>query len=130
MRFIAGIDTAPVVSTFEITLPANPAAQPVVTYQPRPQFPASERDLALLVPRTLSSAIVSDASSETAGSDLEELELFDLYEGKGIPDGTRSLAYRLRFRSRKRTLKDKEVDRSVRTVLKRLEEDFGVKARG
>jgi len=115
---------------FEVTLPAEPTAPPVVTYQPRPQFPASERDVALLVPRSTPSATISKAISEAAGNDLERLELFDVYEGEGIPEGTRSLAYRLRFRSRKRTLKDKEVDRSVRTVLKRLEEDFGVKARG
>ena len=47
-----------------------------------------------------------------------------------MPEGLRSLAFRLRFRSPTRTLKDKQVDKSVAVVLKRLEEDLGVEARG
>ena len=52
-----------------------------------------------------------------------------MYEGEGVADGARSLAFRLRFRSRKRTLKDKEVDKATRAVLARLEE-MGVGSRG
>ena len=62
--------------------------------------------------------------------DLEALEVFDLYVGEGIPEGVRSVAFRLRFRSIKKTLKDKQVDKNMSAVLKRLEEDLGVEARG
>ena len=114
----------------EVIRSAEPAEPKPVTVTPLPQFPASERDLALLVPDTVSSGAVSELVRRFAGQDLESLEIFDLYTGEGVPEGQRSLAFRLRFRSPRRTLKDKQVDKSVRLVLKRLEEDLGVEARG
>jgi phenylalanyl-tRNA synthetase beta chain len=54
---------------------------------------------------------------------------FDLYEGKGLPEGMRSLAWRLRYRAADRTLTDAEVDASVERVLKALEERHGVRRR-
>jgi phenylalanyl-tRNA synthetase beta chain len=113
----------------EITLPSTATAAPVVTHEALPHYPAVERDLALLVPDAVDAEGVSRVIRAAAGADLEALELFDVYSGGGIADGVRSLAFRLRFRSSKRTLKDKEVDRSVASVLKRLEEELGVKAR-
>lgn len=113
----------------ELTLPAMPAAPVAVTAEPLPQFPAAERDLALLVPDTVSASAVASAIRDRAGDELEALEVFDLYVGEGVPNGLRSLAFRLRFRSPTRTLKDKQVDRSVRAVLTRLEEDLGVTTR-
>ena len=56
--------------------------------------------------------------------------LFDLYRGKGVPDGHRSLAYRLRFVSTERTLTDEEVDRAVARALGHLKEAMGVERRG
>jgi phenylalanyl-tRNA synthetase beta chain len=114
----------------EVTLPADPAPREAVTYRPLPQYPASERDLALLLPDGVTAAAVTEAIGVAGGSDLESVRLFDVYTGDGLAEGTRSVAFRLRFRAPERTLKDKEVDRSVSTVLKRLEEDLGVRARG
>jgi phenylalanyl-tRNA synthetase beta chain len=114
----------------ELTLPSTVTPAPVSVYRPLPQFPASERDLALIVPEGVTAGAVSETIRSTAGDDLEALDVFDLYSGEGVPDGTRSIAFRLRFRSPKRTLKDKEVDRGVQTVLRRLEEELGVTARG
>ena len=133
-RVVDGVVDAPAwagdVWALEITLPAQVPARPVATYVPLPQFPASERDLALIVPDGVSAESVSDLARDAAGVQLESLELFDVYTGEGIPKGTRSLAFRLRFRSPKRTLKDKEVDKAVQAVLRRLEEEHGVAARG
>ena len=55
---------------------------------------------------------ICESVSEAADDDLtlESLRLFDIYEGKGIPEGFRSLAYTLSYRSRSRTLKDEEVE--------------------
>lgn len=115
---------------FELTLPNAPMAPPVPTHVALPQFPASERDLALIVSKSIEAADVTAHIVRFGGKDLEGVDLFDLYEGEGIAEGARSLAYRLRYRAPHRTLKDKDVDKSVRTVLKRLEEDLGVTARG
>ena len=78
----------------------------------------------------MTSREVSESIRRSAGPDLEALEVFDLYVGEGIPEGIRSVALRLRFRSIKKTLKDKQVDKNMSAVLKRLEEDLGVEARG
>lgn len=127
------VDTPPWagdVFAFELTLPDDPSAAPTVTHQPLPAYPASERDLALLVPSGVSAAAVETTIRGSAGEELEYVGPFDVYEGEGLAEGTRSIAFRLRFRSPKRTLKDKEVDRNVNKVLTRLEEELGVTARG
>ena len=56
--------------------------------------------------------------------------MFDLYCDPKGSDGTRSLAFLLRFRSADRTLKDKEVDKSVDLILRRLKEELDVEPRG
>ncbi len=132
-RIREGVIDAPVwagvVWGLELTLPAEPAPAPAPVYRPLPQYPAVERDLALLVPDEVAAATVMDAVREATAQLLEEARIFDVYSGEGVPEGTRSVAIRLRFRAPERTLKDKEVDRVVQGVLGRLKEDLGVEAR-
>ena len=110
--------------------PSDVPARGAVTYRPLPTFPPVDRDLALLVPDPIPAAAVTAAMSVHAGALLEEVTLFDVYAGAGIPAGKRSLAFRLRFRAAERTLKDAEVDKTVQSVLERLEEELGVEHRG
>jgi len=114
----------------EVTLPATVPPRAPVSYEALPTFPGIERDLALLVPDGVSSKSVGEAIRSAAGPLLESVELFDVYRGKVGTDIALSLAFRLRFRAQERTLKDKEVDQAVQGVLRRLEEELGVKARG
>ncbi|MXX55616.1 MAG: hypothetical protein F4Z44_07500, partial [Gemmatimonadetes bacterium] len=72
---------------------------------------------------------VLEAARAGGGRLLEEAEIFDLYEGDDLPPGARSVAIRLRFRARGRTLTDKEVDRSCRRVLKKVKGATGVEPR-
>ena len=127
------VDTPPWagdVWAFELTLPAVPAAAREVTHVPLPQYPGSERDLALLVPAGVMAERVTETIRAAGSAELEGVSVFDVYEGEEVGVGVRSIGVRLRFRSAKRTLKDKEVDRNVKSVLKRLEEELGVTARG
>jgi phenylalanyl-tRNA synthetase beta chain len=87
-------------------------------YRPLSMQPPATRDIALLAPVGDSSARVSQALEGAArealvGCDfaLEGVRLFDLYEGKGLPAGMKSLAFTLTFRSESRTLTDVEVNR-------------------
>jgi phenylalanyl-tRNA synthetase beta chain len=114
---------------FELTLPEEPAPAPAVTVSPLPAFPASERDLALLVPDGVTVAEIEASITGAGGPDLESVTVFDVYEGETLGGERRSVAFRLRFRSPERTLKDKEVDRHVRSILQRLEDGFGVGVR-
>ncbi|HEX8242662.1 MAG TPA: hypothetical protein VF541_04190, partial [Longimicrobium sp.] len=118
---------APVL-VLEAALPAAAGAR-AARYVPIPTHPGSERDLALLVPFAVTAAELEDTIRGAAGALLEDVGPFDLYEGKGLPEGTRSLAWRLRYGAPDRTLTDREVDASVERVLKALEERHGVRRR-
>jgi phenylalanyl-tRNA synthetase beta chain len=113
----------------EARVPVRVSSGRGVTYRPLPAFPGSERDLALLVPHGVTAAEVESVIRGSAGPLLEAVFPFDLYEGKGIPEGTRSLAWRLRFRREDATLTDAEVDAAVARVLGALEERHGVRRR-
>lgn len=113
----------------EAVLPGVSITRREIRYRPIPVHPGSERDMALLVPTAVSAAEVGATIREAAGALLEDVFPFDLYEGKGIPEGTRSVAFRLRFRAPERTLTDVEVDGAVDHVLRTLEERHGIRRR-
>ena len=113
----------------EVVLPAAPAPRPDVTARDLPDQPGIQRDLAFLVPADCAVGDVLGAARKGAGKLLEAVEVFDLYDGDDLPPSTRSVALRLRFRARGRTLTDKEVDRACRRVLRKVKEETGVEAR-
>ena len=73
------------------------------------RFPSNDIDLAFVAPDSLAAEKVEKAVRQQAGSLLVDLSLFDVYRGKGVPDGSRSLAYRLRLQAPDRTLADADV---------------------
>jgi phenylalanyl-tRNA synthetase beta chain len=73
------------------------------------RFPSSDVDLALVVADAHPADAVAEALRAAGGDLLESVSLFDVYRGKGIAEGHRSLAYRLRFCSAEHTLTDDEV---------------------
>jgi phenylalanyl-tRNA synthetase beta chain len=114
----------------EIVLRPAAAVKPAPTVVPPPAYPAVERDVALLVPDDLPAARVEATIRGAAGQLLEQVFPFDVFEGRGIPEGKRSIAYRLRYRAPDRTLTDREVDESFARTLQRLKEELGVEPRG
>jgi phenylalanyl-tRNA synthetase beta chain len=114
----------------EFVLPAAGIKRERATYQPLPQYPAIEQDMALLIPEALASEVIVQTVRNSGEQLLENVEPFDLYRGKGIPAGTRSIAYRLRFRAPDRTLTDAEADAAVKRILSKLQEEHGVERRG
>jgi phenylalanyl-tRNA synthetase beta chain len=114
---------------FEVLLDGVPVREHR-RYQELPVLPAIEQDLALLVPSSVSSRQVEDLIRAAGGKLLEDVAPFDLYRGKGIPHGFRSIAYRLRFRAHDRTLTDAEVAVAVQRILKRLKDEHEIERRG
>lgn len=104
-----------------------PALDPFITdsvrYEKIPKFPASARDLAILVPAELSNQQVEEIIRKHAGRHLEELRLFDLYQGEQVPEGYKSMAYNLSFRVADHTLTDEEVDGWIKKIVKALNEN-------
>lgn len=113
----------------ELMLPAEPVAMTMPAYRPLSSFPGVDRDLALLVPYDVPTSAVSDVISDAGGELLERVTVFDLYQGDGVEEGHRSLAFRLQLQAWDRTLTDKEVDRVVGKIVKRLREGLGVEQR-
>lgn len=93
------------------------------------RFPASQRDIAFLVQIAQPADAVQQAITNAAGGYLESVELFDVYQGAHIPEGQRSLAYRLTFRAEDRTLADTEVDAAMDAVRRALVDEVGATLR-
>ena len=89
-------------------------------YTPLTRFPAVTRDISMVVPREISAAKVEEMITQRAGRTLEELKLFDIYEGSQIKEGFKSMAYSLSFRSAEKTLSDDEVGASMKKILNGL----------
>ena len=104
-----------------------------VRYVAPPAFPAVERDVTLLVPDGLSGGVGSVdralRSGQNGGGGLERFELVSEYRGPGVPEGARSVTWRLTFRHPARTLTEKEVDAWQRKLLRTLETELGVRQR-
>jgi phenylalanyl-tRNA synthetase beta chain len=87
-----------------------------------PKFPAVNRDIAMLVREEFTSGEIADALQEASGGLAESVTLFDLYRGDQIPEGHRSLAFRVTYRDPEATLTDKRVDK-VHASLARVARD-------
>ena len=90
-------------------------------------FPPSARDIAVIVDETETSQNVANdilkiARQKIKGADfeLESLDLFDIYRGTGLPEGSKSLAYSMRFRSKDRTLQAEEINKVFESVCEEL----------
>ena len=105
------------------------SAPAFVRYRTLPVTPSVEIDLALLVPTGVAAGRVEATIRSNAGELLERLVLFDEYEGAGIPEGYRSLAWRLTFRHPDRTLRDKEIEGRRDKLLRTLESDLAIRPR-
>lgn len=93
-----------------------------LAFFPASPYPPVFRDISLLVSNDISIKQVMDNIREIAGSMLDSVELFDVYTGTGVPDGKRSLAFSMSYRSSERTLQDGEVEGIHGQVRSRLED--------
>jgi phenylalanyl-tRNA synthetase beta chain len=89
--------------------PLAEGASAVVRARVPGRFPPVRRDLAFFVPRATAHATIEQSLAGTAGDLLRSIELFDVYEGPGTPEGMKSLAYALQFQHAERTLTEAEV---------------------
>ncbi|MGN0613097.1 MAG: phenylalanine--tRNA ligase subunit beta [Porcipelethomonas sp.] len=91
-----------------------------VSYKPLPKFPATTRDLSLICDDSLPAAEIEKAIKKAAGKVLEKVTLFDVYRGKQIEEGKKSISYSISMRSHDGTLTDEQADSVMKKVLKEL----------
>ena len=92
-------------------------------------YPPSDRDIAFFAPVNLTVAEIEKAINKAGKNLLDSVELFDEYRGENVPEGQRSLAFRLIYRSPERTLTDADVEPVHQKVRDTLVEKFGVSLR-
>jgi phenylalanyl-tRNA synthetase beta chain len=98
-------------------------------YKQLPRFPRVRRDLAFVLDGTLSARAVEEAMWKAASELLASLELFDVFEGKSLPPGKKSLAFSLELMSPVKTLTDAEIDAEVRRIVEAVERTLGASLR-
>ncbi len=96
----------------------------VVKYSQLSRFPAIKRDLAIVVDEEISAEKVMQCMKKAAPEYLQELELFDVYMGKGIDSGRKSLALGLTLQDLSRTLTEEDVEQSMNNILHTLQEEL------
>lgn len=89
-------------------------------YRAVPRFPSAVRDVSFVIGTDVPAETLAGTIRATAGDLLEEVRLFDLYQGAPVPEGKRSLAYSLTYRAADHTLTDAEVDQVHGVVRKAL----------
>lgn len=95
---------------------------PAKSFKPLPQFPAIRRDVAMLVPETVTHDAVLQAVRKAKPANLEGVELFDVFRGKNMAANQKSVAYAFTYRHAERTLTDAEVNLAHTQLVEQLRE--------
>ena len=117
---------APVV--FEVDF-AVVTATTVPVYADVSKFPPVIRDLAIVVDRDLALQTLKDGLKDKLPPLVQDVQLFDLYAGKGVPENKKSLAFRIVMQDTQRTLQDTEVELAVQQLVSCLEQAFAAQLR-
>ena len=98
-------------------------------YEKLAKYPQVFRDLSLTVPVAISHKQITQILKENGGQYLTQIQLFDLYTGKQIEEGYKSMSYAFAFQASDRTLTDEEVSAAVDSIITALEENLNIKLR-
>jgi phenylalanyl-tRNA synthetase beta chain len=89
------------------------------------RFPSVSRDLALLVDKSVTFAAIEQTAKKAERKLLQELSLFDVYEGKNLPEGKKSYAVNFVLQDKEKTLNDKQIDAVMQKIQQNLEKELG-----
>ena len=105
------------------------AANTEKTYKKLPKFPSTQRDLALIADDSILAAQIEEIIKKKSGNIFESLTLFDVYKGKQVEEGKKSMAYSVVFRTEEKTLTDEDVNPVIESILSELSKKLGVTLR-
>src|SRR5574343_974664 len=120
------LPNAPVL--FELDFAAHKAVA-VPAYAEVSKFPPVIRDLAIVVDQSVALQTLLDALKGQISDLIQDVQLFDVYVGKGVPENKKSLAFRIVMQDTQRTLQDSEVDAALQQLLGCLKDAFGAQLR-
>lgn len=100
-----------------------------VVYKEVSKFPAMRRDLALLIDKAVSYSSIKELASKQERKLLKAINLFDVYEGKNLPEGKKSYAVSFQFQDENKTLVDKQIDKVMSKIINSLEKELDAQLR-
>jgi len=109
--------------------PLIPYIQTKKKLRPISEFPPVKEDMAFVVDENIPAGVVEALIRQTAGANLKDIQLFDVYRGDPIPPGKKSLAFSLIFQSPTKTLTDKDTARLRKKIVGRLRREIGAELR-
>ncbi len=95
------------------------------SYKEFSKFPSSSRDLSFIVNKSISSSSIENVIKSAAGKFFKDIEIFDVYEGKGIEEEKKSIAISVSWQSTKQTLKDYDIDSAVERIVNSMKKELG-----
>jgi len=101
----------------------------VPTYSEVSKFPPIRRDMSVLVDESVSVAQLLSAIQSAQLEFMSDVGLFDVYRGKGVPDGKKSLAFLVSMQSSDKSLTDADADKAMNGVLEIVQNRFGAELR-
>jgi phenylalanyl-tRNA synthetase beta chain len=104
--------------------PLETVRQADIAYRPVPRFPATDRDITLIIDAAVEAMSVVAAATSVDEPLLEHVDLFDVYTGDPIPNGKKSISVRMTYRSLETTLEDENVNRLHRRISEQLIAQF------
>ena len=100
-----------------------------IKYVPVPKFPQMRRDLSLLLDQKVSFAQISEVANKVDRKLLQSVNLFDVYEGRNLPEGKKSYAVSFTFQHAEKTLTDKQVDKVMKKMIAELNKQLEAELR-
>lgn len=124
-----GIDQEVCFADFNWTLICKKLPQKTVSFRELPKFPAVRRDLALLVDKSVEFAQIQTIAQKADKKLLKSVELFDVYEGKNLPEGKKSYAVKFMLQDETKTMSDKAIDAIMQKIINFVQKELGAELR-
>ena len=100
-----------------------------ISFSPIPKYPRVRRDFALLLDQSVTYEEIEQIARQSEKKMLTEVNLFDVYEGKNLPEGKKSYAVSFTFQDEHKTLTDKQVDKMMNKLQQRFEKELKAELR-
>ncbi|RMD60110.1 MAG: phenylalanine--tRNA ligase subunit beta, partial [Nitrospirae bacterium] len=100
-----------------------------ISYKKIPKIPHVERDIAIVVDENITSAEITKCIVDTALDVVKSVKLFDVYRGKPIPKGKKSLAYSITLQADDKTLTDEDIEGIMESIIASLQKTFSAELR-
>ncbi len=125
---VTELDLSNTVYIFELDLEAVCQSH-LPSFRPLSKFPEVRRDLAILIDENVSAQSIEDCIRDSTSKILQEVRLFDIYTGKGVDKGLKSVAFGLILQDFSRTLTDLDIDSEIESVVNALNQNFAATLR-